>query len=185
MCKIMRAHNRIIQRSLIKSRLLLSVTLTKALDCVNFFCVTLAFWPLTVTTHGGSRDQPCHQVWRPYEYSVIYHWKCVWRPFCFMQIIRWKLKIRLGNRALCIQHAWIMLKSLVSHFYPKMHLTCTILRNASRIMQVCISLQTDNHAITPPLKFLQAGCPSCRSTNSVKALKATKKSAKTEAKLTP
>ena len=31
-------------------------------------------------------------------------------------------------------------------------------------MQVCISLQTDNHASTPPLKFLQAGCPSCRPT---------------------
>jgi len=41
-------------------------------------------------------------------------------------------------------------------------------------MQVCISLQTDNHANTPPLKFfLQAGCPSCRPTNSVKALKPT------------
>jgi len=39
-------------------------------------------------------------------------------------------------------------------------------------MQVCTSLQTDNHASTPPLKFLQAGCPSCRPTNSVKALKA-------------
>ena len=39
-------------------------------------------------------------------------------------------------------------------------------------MQVCISFQTDNHASTPPLKFLQAGCPSCRPTNSVKALKA-------------
>jgi len=32
--------------------------------------------------------------------------------------------------------------------------------------------QTDNHASTPPLSFLQAGCPSCRPTNSVKALKA-------------
>ena len=41
-------------------------------------------------------------------------------------------------------------------------------------MQVCILLQTDNHASTPPLCFLQAGCPSCRPTNSVKALKATK-----------
>jgi len=40
-------------------------------------------------------------------------------------------------------------------------------------MQVCTSLQTDNHASTPPLCFLQAGCPSCRPTNSVKALKAT------------
>ena len=38
-------------------------------------------------------------------------------------------------------------------------------------MHVCISLQTDNHASTPPLSFLQAGCPSCRPTNSVKALK--------------
>jgi len=39
-------------------------------------------------------------------------------------------------------------------------------------MQVCTSFQTDNHASTPPLCFLQAGCPSCRPTNSVKALKA-------------
>jgi len=39
-------------------------------------------------------------------------------------------------------------------------------------MQVCTSLKTDNHASTPPLSFLQAGCPSCRPTNSVKALKA-------------
>jgi len=37
--------------------------------------------------------------------------------------------------------------------------------------QVCTSLQTDNHASTPPLSFLQAGCPSCGPTNSVKALK--------------
>ena len=41
-----------------------------------------------------------------------------------------------------------------------------------RHMQVCTSLQTDNHARTPPLNFLQAGCRSCRPTNSVKALKA-------------
>ena len=37
---------------------------------------------------------------------------------------------------------------------------------------VCTSLQTDNHASTPPLSFLPAGCPSCCPTNSVKALKA-------------
>jgi len=37
-------------------------------------------------------------------------------------------------------------------------------------MQVSTSLQTDNHASTPPLSFLQAGCPSCRPTNSIKAL---------------
>ena len=35
--------------------------------------------------------------------------------------------------------------------------------------QVCSSLQADPHA---PLSFLQAGCPSCRPTNSVNALKA-------------
>jgi len=39
-------------------------------------------------------------------------------------------------------------------------------------LQVCTSLQTDNHTSTPPLSFLQSGCPSCRPTNSVKALKA-------------
>ena len=39
-------------------------------------------------------------------------------------------------------------------------------------MQVCISVQTDNLARTTPLSFLQAGCPSCHPTNSVKALKA-------------
>jgi len=39
-------------------------------------------------------------------------------------------------------------------------------------MEVCTSLQTNNHASTPPLSFLQAGCPSCRPTNSIKALKA-------------
>jgi len=39
-------------------------------------------------------------------------------------------------------------------------------------MQVCTLLQTDNHASIPPL-FLQAGCPSCHPTNSIKALKAT------------
>jgi len=39
-------------------------------------------------------------------------------------------------------------------------------------MHVCTSLQIDNHASTSPLSFLQAGCPSCRPTISVKALKA-------------
>jgi len=37
-------------------------------------------------------------------------------------------------------------------------------------IQVCISLQTNSHASTPPLTFLQAGCPSCHPTNSVKIL---------------
>jgi len=38
-------------------------------------------------------------------------------------------------------------------------------------MQVCTLLQTDKHASTQLLSFLQAGCPSCRPTNSVKAMK--------------
>jgi len=38
-------------------------------------------------------------------------------------------------------------------------------RNAS------MHLQTDNHASTPPLVFLKAGCPSCRPTNSIKQRK--------------
>jgi len=39
-------------------------------------------------------------------------------------------------------------------------------------MQVWTSLQTENHASTPLLSFLQAVCPSCRPANSIKALKA-------------
>ena len=31
-------------------------------------------------------------------------------------------------------------------------------------LQVCTSLQTDNHASNPPLSFLRTGCPSCRPT---------------------
>jgi len=39
-------------------------------------------------------------------------------------------------------------------------------------MQDCTVLQTDNHASTPPLEFFTVRSPSCRPTNSVKALKA-------------
>ena len=39
-------------------------------------------------------------------------------------------------------------------------------------MQVCTLLQTDIPRQHPTTLFLQAGCPSCRPTNSVKALKA-------------
>ena len=38
-------------------------------------------------------------------------------------------------------------------------------------MQVCTSLQTDNHVSTPPLSCFTGRCPSCRPTNSVKALR--------------
>jgi len=48
--------------------------------------VTLTFWPWSVVTHGGSRGQPLHQVWRSYGYTFLswvlaapigYHWQCV------------------------------------------------------------------------------------------------------------
>ena len=39
-------------------------------------------------------------------------------------------------------------------------------------MQVCISLQTDTMPAPHYSSFLQAECPSCRPTNSVKELKA-------------
>ena len=68
----------------------------------------------------------------------------------------------------------------VSHYQKgKTNLDCTEARDSEwqwhqlGHMQICTSLQTDNHASTPPLSFLQAGCPSCRPTNSIKALKAT------------
>ena len=36
---------------------------------------------------------------------------------------------------------------------------------------ICTLLKADNHASTSPLSLLEAGCPSCCPTNSVKALK--------------
>jgi len=38
-------------------------------------------------------------------------------------------------------------------------------------MQICTSCQTDNHARTQLLSFLQDRCPSCHPTNSIKAMK--------------
>jgi len=43
---------------------------------------------------------------------------------------------------------------------------------ASAGLYASLHLVPDNHANIPPLSFLQAGCPSCHPTNSVKALKA-------------
>jgi len=42
---------------------------------------------------------------------------------------------------------------------------------ASAGLYASLHLIPDNHANIPPLSFLQAGCPSGRPTNSVKALK--------------
>jgi len=42
---------------------------------------------------------------------------------------------------------------------------------ASAGLHASLHLIQDNHANISPLSFLQARCPSCRPTNSVKALK--------------
>ena len=134
----------------IKGRLLSSVTNAKSLYCVNFVrdLVTLTFdllifniydtWRATWSTLPPSLKTLWiffHEL-RVITFPIDYHWKYVRRPFCFMQIIRWKLKIWLGNRAHRIQHASVMLKTLVPHFYPKMHLDdCwrPFFRNPSRL----------------------------------------------------
>ena len=46
----------------------------------------------------------------------------MWRPFCLCKLDGQKPKISLGNRIYWIQRTWIMLKSLVPSFYPKMPL---------------------------------------------------------------
>ena len=68
---------------------------------------------------------------------------------------------------------------LDTHTHTHAHLTavCPGLRTWAgtrkvKPMQVCTSLQTDNHTSTPQLSFLQARYPSCHLTNSIKALKA-------------
>jgi len=91
-----------------------SKTITFLESPTRFAYTLYNFYWVTTTIKGRlvSRAVPC----KPFSFLAM------WWPFCFMQIIRWKLKIRLGNRAHRIQHASIMLKSLVPHFYPKTHL---------------------------------------------------------------
>ena len=50
-------------------------------------------------------------------------------------------------------------------------------------MQVCTSLQTDNHASTPPLQFFTGWMPVLPTTNSVNALKATVQTNTTDCKI--
>jgi len=106
---------------------------------------------------------------------ILYYWNCKWRVY-----------------VTCAGH----LSPLWTHTHPfngslsgttrvgqyqkgKTNLDSTEARDSAwqwhqlGHMQVCTSLQTDNPASTPLLSFLQAGCPSCLQTNSVKALKAT------------
>ena len=66
----------------------------------------------------------------------------------------------------------VMLDSLLKHTHTQSTHQCQPKHCQSDQlghMQVCTSLRTGNHASTPPLCFLQAECPSCRPTNSVKS----------------
>ena len=57
----------------------------------------------------------------------------IWPPFCLCKLEGQKLKIRLGNRDNRIQHTQIMLKSDVPHFYLKMLVPITFIRNVSSL----------------------------------------------------
>jgi len=54
-------------------------------------------------------------------------------------------------------------------------------------MQICTSLQANNHANTPSLSFLQAGCPSCQQCESTEETKYSveKQTKKTQKTYTP
>ena len=68
-----------------------------------------------------------------------------------------------------VQISWTLTPNRKNHpFYIHNAYSVTVLLH----MQVCTSLQTDNHASTPPLSFLHTGCPSCYPADSVKASKA-------------
>ena len=67
-----------------------------------------------------------------------------------------KLKIRLGNRTRRIQHASIMLKRLVPHFYPRMHLDDywrPLFRNPSSLISIRASLVVQTRMVLLLLGF--------------------------------
>ena len=93
----------------------------------------------------------------------------------------WEQKFLTQSSPFCRQHTHTPLSrtTRVSRYQKgKTNLDFTVARDSEcqwhqlGHMQVCTSLQTDNHASTRPLSFLQTRCPSCHPTNSVKALKA-------------
>jgi len=75
------------------------------------------------------------------------------------------LVIPLGAGNFSTQHVKIPL-------YAKFHTFCRMWISLPIFVTYLPHYQTDNHASTPPLVFLQARCISCHPTNSVKALKA-------------
>jgi len=85
----------------------------------------------------------------------------------------------------CFTAPWILSGTTwVSHWYQKGKTNQEGKTNLELVQQEIVSgsgiswaicksrPQTDNHARIIPFSFLQAGCPSCCPTNSVKALKA-------------
>jgi len=80
----------------------------------------------------------------------------------------------IGLMAFCYRTAWVSRHQKGKPFWilPEQEMMDWQWHQLDHMQIIRTSLQTDNHASTSPLSFLQAGCPSCRPTNSVKALKA-------------
>jgi len=79
-----------------------------------------------------------------------YHFMAPWTVSGTTQVSRYEE----GKTNLDLLEQEIVSGSGISWAYANLHLA-----------------QTDNHASIPTLSFLQAGCPSCRPTNSVKICK--------------
>ena len=148
---------------------------------------------LLLKVHNMTRNTAHHTEWNTV-------WKLpllkVYGPREFKISLRnWSQNVKLLKDTFCCQGLWTMSNLSYTHTHlfhspfsgttqvsqyhkGKTNLDFTEARDSEwqwyqlSHMQVCISLQTDNHASTPLLSFLQTRCPSGRPTNSIKAPKA-------------
>ena len=122
---------------------------------------------------------------------------CVSTPLYYYQVFDCYCKLHVGQKALELVekvftgHPTILIKlqtHTCTHTFilrpyglcpglpglagTRTNLDFTEARESEWLWQICTSPQTDNHANTPPLSFLQARCSSCHPNNSTKALKA-------------
>jgi len=135
-------------------------------------------WAWWTTRVSGWQGHKLHQEARLFRIKVYLHTLCcIWYfKVSIIQCTHWPVAIICQNnhtdrhtRTHTHTHTHTRLTALC--FFTEAR-DCEWQWNPLGHTQVCTSLQTDNHASTPLLSFLQAGCPSCRPTNSVKALKA-------------
>jgi len=89
-----------------------------------------------------------------------------------VQNIRMQLLIHPFN-GLFSRTTWVSRHQKGKPFWILLEQEMTVWRwhQLDHMQIICTSLQTDNHASTSPLSFLQARYPFCRLTNSVKALR--------------